>query len=230
MSGLYALIGIFVFWIVVILAVAMWEKRMVWPYSAPEPTPPYPDPTGYGSRSVTEAMQAGFELVGYSRDLKGEKYKVTYALLIAPQRDCVSIVGVGTIFGLPLACTWMISQSSDGRVFTSTDNQAGINTDVSRVWKDNLVQRRGFCYLWQKHTDWVRRRASMPRPFEVGQEFAEYRRLREEHFRDLNRAGLIAFTDPSTGTWRHTLAGAFRYSTMSYTIGLMRAIGRGEFG
>jgi hypothetical protein len=88
--------------------------------------PYFADPTGYGNRWVADAVQAGFLLLGWARDLKGETHRANYAMLASPDRATFAVIGVGTIARFPFQATWLHTPTADGRSFYTTDKQSGV--------------------------------------------------------------------------------------------------------
>jgi hypothetical protein len=103
MNACYVILGILVFWTLLAAVLARWEKRMVWPYGEPQKSPPHPDTTGYGVRTANAARAAGFHFFGWSPDLKGPRYKVSYGFLLSPEGNQLAIVSSGTIMNIKLA-------------------------------------------------------------------------------------------------------------------------------
>ena len=201
---------------------------MVWPYGSPAAQPQFSDASGYGARWVSEALKEGFSFLGWSPDLKGPRYQVSYALLASPERDCFVIIGVGTIMGIVLRGTWIYTRAVDGRVFYSTDNQSCVEIDVSRRWRSQLVRANTFPGLLQRHRDLLRDRGVTVQPFSAGREAEDFRSVREDRYRSMSRQGLIAFTDVSATHWRYTFWGAFKLAALNYSIGLLRAVSYGR--
>ena len=202
---------------------------MVWPYGDLEVSPFFGDPTGYGARSVEAAARSGFSLLGWSRDVKGPTYRCSYAMLISADRSTFAVIGSGTILKLPLAATWLHTPSIDGRSFFSTDHQNGVQIDLSRNWMNQLAPEPSFAGLLQKHYEWLGIMGIRSRYFSRGSEFAEFRALREQHFRSMERAGLIRFTDLSATHFQFTLFGAARTATWGYFLGMARQLSGGRF-
>jgi hypothetical protein len=69
----------------------------------------------------------------------------------------------------------------------------------------------------------------LPRGLGRGREFQEYRDLRIAHFRELERAGLIRYTDVSCTHFYFTWWGATRTALTGYFIGLARGMTMGRF-
>ncbi len=92
----------------------------------------------------------------------------------------------------------------DGRSYNSTDKQAGVQIDLSRNWTNQLAVVPGFGRLQQKHREWLQSLKVQPRPFTSNREFAEFKALRTQHFRSMERAGLIRFTDASATQFYYT--------------------------
>lgn len=222
-------LGMVAFWSVFLTVVFRLEKRMAWAYSDLQPEPPFPDPTGYGAGRVAEAITAGFTLLGWARDLKSAKYRVSYAMLVSPERNVFAVVGVGSILQIPLAATWLYTHTADGRCFYSTDHQSGVQIDLSRHWTNQLVPGAGFRELLQTHQNWLRDNQVVPRTLTRGREIAEVQTLRHEHFRFMERAGLIAFLDGSMNYFRFTLSGAARTAISGYFLGMARQLSQGRF-
>jgi hypothetical protein len=225
---LYILIGIPVFLIAMLTVTARIEKRMVWPYGTPEPQPQFPDSTGYAAQWVGDAARAGFSFFGWSPDLKGPRYRVSYALLCSPERDCFVIIGVGTILSMTLRGTWIYTHATDGRVFCSTDNQSCVEIDVARRWRSQLAPVRTFTELIQRHRKLLQDERVTVQPFAAGREAEEFKSLREERYQAMSRQGLIAFTDTSATHWRYSYWGAFKLASLNYTIGLLRGVTGGR--
>ena len=224
-SIVIAIIG---FFFVLQAVIARVEKRMVWPYGSPEAQPQFADSEGYRARCVAGALQAGFSFLGWLPDRKGPRYRVSYAMLVSPERDCFVIIGVGTILSMALRGTWIYTRATDGRVFYTTDNQSCVEIDVMRQWRSQLVPHSTFIELLQRHKNLLRDRGVTAEPFSTGGETEEFRRLREERYEAMSRRGLITFTDNSATHWRYTFRGAVMLSVLNYSIGLLRGVTQGR--
>ena len=229
MRLLYLLAGLLAFWSIFLTVIFRLEKRMVWPYGTPNATPAYDDPSGYGSHWVNEAVQCGFTLFGWAPDVKGPMYKVNYAMLVSAERDVFAVIGVGAMLNMRLAATWLHTPTSDGRSFYSTDKQTGVQIDLTRNWTNQLVPANSFAQLLQSHREWVRENGVMPRAFTKGREVEEFRAMREAHYRAMERAGLIGYTDGTASYFKFTLSGAARTAIWSYFLGMARQLSMGRF-
>src|SRR5260370_6809185 len=98
-------LGMVAFWVVFLTVVFRWEKRTVSPYGEIENAPPFADLTGYAARWVADAVQAGFVLLGWTRDVRGSVYQCTYALLVSADRATFMVISVGTIMKIPMQAT-----------------------------------------------------------------------------------------------------------------------------
>ena len=226
---LYIFAGMVVFWSVFLTVVFRIEKRMVWPYSDLQADAPYDDPTGYGALRVAEATRHGFTLLGWARDVKGPIYRVSYGMLVSPERNVLAIVGVGAILRIPYSATWLFTPTVDRKCYYSTDQQSGVQIDISRHWTNQLVPGADFLELLQQHKDWVKANKVATSALTPGREFAEFRALRREHYSCMERTGLIDFIDPAADYFRFTLSGAARTATWGYFLGMARALSRGQF-
>jgi hypothetical protein len=221
--------GMVAFFIVSLTIISRLEKRTVSPYGELETTPSFTDPTGYASRWVADAVQAGFILLGWARDVRGSVYKCNYALLVSADRTTCMVISIGTILNLPMQATWLHTPAMDGRSFNTTDRQAGVQIDLSRNWTNQLVFVSRFSQLLHKHRDWLQSLNVLPRGFTPNREFAEFKSLRTEHFRSMERAGLIRFTDASATQFYYTFPGAAKTATWSYLVGVIRGLSQGSF-
>lgn len=229
MSTLYFLLGLVIFWAILLTIIFRLEKRMVWPYGELESGPQYGDPSGYGARAVAQAKAAGFRLLGWARDTKGPTYRASYAMLVSPGNDIFAVVGIGAVLKMPVAATWLYTPTMDGRCFYSTDKQTGVQIDLSRNWRNQLASSSSFGQLWQKHRDWLRTTGVLPRSFTPGREFEEFRTIRQEHYRSMEHAGLICYTDGAATHFRFTLSGAAKTAIWGYFLGMARQVSHGRF-
>jgi len=227
MSAVY-IVAIIGFLYVLQVAVACWEKRMVWPYGAPEPAPRWGDPTAYGYRQVSEAISRGFMLSGWCPDLKGEMYKLSYALLASQDHYFVVIVGVGSMAGMQLQSTWIYSRAADKKLYYTVDHQNGVEIDISGNVRCQLASMRAFTAQLDRHIDWLRSTNIEIQPFDPGNEIECFRELRSARFDDMLKRGLIRFDSTQTW-WRYTLLGAMKSAAMNYTVGLARAVTFGAY-
>lgn len=225
---MYIVIGIFAFWLVLLAMIARFEKRLSWPYGEPEAQAQFPDSTGYADRWVDGALNAGFTFLGWCPHLKGGGYRVSFALLVSPERDCFVVISVGTILGIALRGTCIYTRSVEGRVFYTTDNQSCIEIDVTRRWRSQLAPTSTFVRLLQRHRNLLRDSRITPHPFTAGREAQEFKCMRTEHFDSMSRKGLIAFTDHSGTYWRYTYWGALKLTALNYSIGLLRGMTQGR--
>src|SRR6185436_9946249 len=118
---------------------AYFERRMVWPYSEPEPIQGWQGLDPYCLGQLTEAQALQFRFLGRAIDLKGARYKISYHLAVSPGGDTIAIVGAGTIFGIPLKGTWLYSIGPNDAGFCSVNNDQCAEFDVSGRWKGQVV-------------------------------------------------------------------------------------------
>jgi len=222
-------LGMVAFWVVFLTVVFRLEKRTVSPYGDLEATPFFGDPTGYGARWMADAVRAGFVFLGWARDTRGSTYSCSYALLVSADRTTFVVISVGTILKIPMQGTWLHTPAMDGRSFNTTDKQAGVQIDLSRNWTNQLALEPSFGQLLQKHQEWLQNLNVLPRGFTPNREFAEFKALRDEHYRSMERAGLIRFIDGSATQFYYTLPGAAKTATWSYLVGVIRGLSKGTF-
>jgi len=229
MRALYLILGLMAFWSAFLTIIFRLEKRTVWPFGELVPLLAVDDQNGYGARWVQDAVASGFAMLGWSRDSRGSRYNVNYALLVSAQRDVFAVIGVGKLLQMTMEATWLYTPTCDGRCFYSTDKQSGVQIDLSRNWTNQLAPSARFRDLLQQHRDWLRENGVMPRPFTQGHEIEELKRVREEHYRAMERAGLIGFTDGTASHFYFTFLGAARTAIWSYFLGMARQLSVGKF-
>jgi hypothetical protein len=166
--------------------------------------------------------------MGWASDRRGGIYRLMYALLLSADRSTMAVICVGTMGKLPFKGTWLHTPTADGRSFYSTDTQSGVQLDLSGNWKSQLVPKANFQNLWKRHQDWIQEMGVVPRFFASGKEIQDFRMLREQHFRSMERAGLIRYTDTSANQFHFTTSGAIKTAHWSYGIGLVRAMTGGR--
>jgi hypothetical protein len=89
--------------------------------------------------------------------------------------------------------------------------------------------RAGFAELLGKHREWLGTCGFVPRTLTAGRELVEFRTLREQHYRSMEHAGLIRFTDSSASHFYYTLPGAARTALLGYFLGVARGLSQGRF-
>src|SRR2546430_4618598 len=88
---------------------------------------------------------------------------VNYAILVSPQRETAAVIGTGKVFErVDLKATWLWTPTSDGRCFYSTDNQSGVQIDLSRHWRNQLAPAPSFSLLLAQHQAWLQGLGVMP--------------------------------------------------------------------
>lgn len=228
---MYILPGLIVFFLVFLTVIHRVEKRAIWPFGElqQQPDSQWIDVGGYTRRWVADALRTGFVQLGWAAHFPGGLLQVTYALLVSPDRSTLAVIGSGTAGKMPVQCTWLHSPVTDGRSFYTTDRQSGVQLDLSRNWTNQLIFTSSFGDLWQRHQSWLQAKGIPPRTFPAGRELAQLRSVREDHFRSMSQAGLIAYTDPSGQMFQFTLSGAAKTASLSYLLGMMRRVTRGAF-
>jgi len=225
---MYLFLGMVAFFLITLPIVYRLEKRTVWLYGELQPRPCFEDSSGYAARTLADAGKAGFSTLGWAPDRRGGTYRLMYALMVAADRSTFAVICVGTMAKIPFQGTWLHTPTADGRCFYSTDTQSGVQMDLSGNWTNQLVPKASFQNLWQRHQEWIREMRVLPRPFTSGQEMKELRAMREQHFRSMERAGLISYTDVSASQFYFTTVGAIKTAHWSYLLGLIRAVTGGR--
>jgi hypothetical protein len=228
MASFYPILGLMLFFCVFLTVVFRLEKKMVWPYGELVPNPPFGDTSGYGQTWVRAAADSGYKMLGWAPDIKGPTYRVSYAMLVSPENETLAIVGVGTVMGIALAGVWLHTPTIDGHSYCSTNNPAGLQLDMSGDWLTQFAPQTSFPALLAKHREWLQSRSVTPRSFSAGSALKEFKALREQHFRSMERAGLIRYTDSSETHFRYTTLGAAKTAMWSYFSGMTRRVTAGR--
>jgi len=222
-------LGLVIFFSISLTIVSRLEKRSIWPYGDLHPTPQFSDTSGYGARAVSDAVAQGFTFLGWTLDNRGSIYKLNFAMLVSPDRTAFMVVSEGTIASMRLASISLFTPTIDGRSFYSTNNQASVQLDLSRNWISQYVPLANFDKLLRTHLDWLHKLQITPRPFTPGNEFSELRTLREQHFRAMERAGLVRFVESSPTNFYFTTSGAAKTAISGYFLGMARQLSQGRF-
>src|SRR5687768_10267758 len=157
MTALYVILGIVAAVFTLQVAVARWERRMVWPYTSIQDYPRIPETTNYSTIRISQARALGFQFLGWAADRKGPRYLLNYAFLVSPQRDSIVVIGTGKIISIPMQGTWIHTPSVNGRnSYYSTDAESAVEIDISGQWKNHLAKVSTFDQLWQNHNAWLR--------------------------------------------------------------------------
>jgi hypothetical protein len=151
-------LGLLLLCLAVPFIAALCESRLLWPYGPPHQSHDVQDPRGYGQTNVREATAGGFVFLGWLDDMKGRSYKLSYAMLVSPDRETIAVVGIGTLIGIPLACTWMHTfGASKQRNCTSFDEEKGVEADVLGLTITRLCTGGRFMERWEAHPPLVPR-------------------------------------------------------------------------
>ena len=110
------------------------------------------------------------------------------------------------------------------------DIDVRVQIDLTHNWMNQLAPAPTFGLLLAAHTGWMAVRGIMPAGrCTPGHEFAELLAMRQEHFRAMERAGLIRYADALATHFHFTFWGAARTATWSYLVGMLRTLTRGRF-
>ncbi len=217
---------------------ALYEKRMVWPYgpvikeqiNARNMKACEDDKiNNYVVSFISDALEKGFEYLGCFNDAKGGKYKIVYHTLISPDKYTLAIIGGGKIIGMRVWGTWLFSKSDNEHGYYTVDNQSGIEKDLTKLWRDQLVFTDDFTTLYEKHRDWIQKSAPSLMTYQDSNELEEHRRMRRYRFDYMEKQGLIRYLDIDKEYWKYTLLGAIKFSLLSLVIGTYRHRRQGKY-
>ena len=226
MHGLYFLLGLMGFWLVVIALSAALEKRLVWPFVPAADLPPdrVPPASEYAHAAARAATQAGFTWLGTFGDGKGKLYRIRYDVFRAPQGDVLAFVGVGTVASMPVQNTWLNTLLSDGRRLMTIDNQAGGELDLTGFTEECLVRLAPFDELLAAHRARIDASGRPIEPFSAADPLGDLRRFRQGHVERMERMGYAVFADREHATWRYSPKGSMMLAVRQYFNGLRRRI------
>jgi hypothetical protein len=214
---------ILAFFLVLTVITARIEKRMVCPYGELAPEPPYQDIADYGKQWVNKAVQSGFIFLGWAADSRTPHYRLNYAFLASPERDCLFVICCGNIFKLNSRSTVLHTRTADGKVYYTSEQQNGVHIDLIGHWMSQLAPVKTFPALLERHQDLLRIKNAAVQHFTPGRELDEFKQMRKERYETLARRGLIVYTDRMDTSWHYTLWGSLRYTFINFTIGIIRA-------
>ncbi len=230
--------------ILLTVAAALWEKRVVW-YFVPvdeqqaakpggfDPTNPYaasaaaqpsvPPPSVDAAQANSAAQNLGFAFLGTFRDAKGASYKVRYDFWISPERDVLVNVGCGTIFGMAVDARWLYTRLQDGRLVVTVTDQAASEYDFSGQRIEALVSTISFQQLLQMHRQRVTRQHSPPATFGPDP-LKDYQKCVTDRVESLVRSGYAKYLDIEQNGWSYSLLGALFFGPLANGQALRRQI------
>ena len=194
--------GIIAFFLIVIIAACLWEKRPVQPYYVPAVGEEY-DLTPDAARSSAEAKALGYQFGGMCHDGKGKLYKVRYDFWLAPDHSTLAVIGGGKVAGIAVNGIWLYSRLSDGRILDTT-NEIG-EQDISGAEEQQTWAKFGFRALVEKHT---LRLTSPVEPFSPDAPLVGFFDIRRRKADALIARGYAHYLDEDRTVWRYTLKGA----------------------
>ena len=227
--------------------VALWEKRLVWPYvpagardCVPADRPsdsdnPYASPhvveeqgtlaaTDYALRAKRDALALGFQSLGVFRDGKGPMYRIRYDLLLSAEGDVLAEIGAGMISVFRHRGTCLHTQLADGRCLVTIDRQVASEIDLAGLADESLVRWARFGRLLDRHR---RRVAAAPVPavpYSKEDPLGDLKAFCVRRIGRLEELGFIKFLEPTRTMWRYTLKGAIIWTTRAYLRGFRRVV------
>jgi hypothetical protein len=226
------------------VAVAMWEKRVVWyflpvdqapvarphgldpgnPYAASQVgAPQVPPPSVDASQANASMKMLGFEFLGTFGDAKGAKYHVRYDFWISPERDVLVNVGCGTVIGINVDARWLYTRLKDGRTIVTVSDQAASEYDLTGQRVEAVISTINFQQLLDYHRRRVKAALSPPLPY--GQEpLAEMKAEIAQRVSSLVGSGYAKYLDPKQETWSYTLLGSLLFAPLANGQALRRGM------
>jgi hypothetical protein len=206
--GILAVMGAF---FVLIVAAALWEKRLIVVYSIPEPGQELP-PTSYSQQANAIAGQLGLLHHGTFHHGKGGIYKVRYDFWLSPDRMFILLVGGGTIAGMPADAVWLATRLSDGRYLVTTDWKG--EGDLSGLLDIETQSDVGLVFIVDRHRYRIKQ-SSVPVTPLSDEPLADYLQMRKGQVERMVDLGDAYYLDVEQMSWKHTLKGALRFYFVS---------------
>jgi hypothetical protein len=234
----------FVFPFTLTFAAAVWEKRMVWPYTpaqpaeavggpfvvaavAPAPIPfqsdaPVPA-TAHISGTNYSAHQRGFRPVGVMRSAQGKLYRIRFDFWLSP--DCLMLVSVsgGTLASIAVANTSFTTRLQDGHRLITIRSPKASETDLTGLNREVLTQDTSFDRQLEKHWQRIATAGVQAVPFNPNDPLGDLHRMAIERIDGLAARGYATFLDPQRTWWKYTVKGALVLTTRMVLRGWRRS-------
>jgi hypothetical protein len=243
--------GLFMVILALPVTVAMWERRLVWPYvplvvrgthpqeegitadpRSQRVTAAGPDgdvllPTDEAVEANDTAQALGFKPCGVFRDGKGKIYRIRYDFWLAPGADILTIVGGGTLLGIPFRSVWMHTRLADGRCLLTFSGQTAGEPDLTNLTVQKALHTVDFLTLLTHHRERTEASEVPVLPFAQGDPLADLRDFRARRTELLEAWGYAWFLDEERDAWRYTFKGALLLAARAYLTGVRRPFGQG---
>ncbi|HZN35476.1 MAG TPA: hypothetical protein VFB80_16725 [Pirellulaceae bacterium] len=240
---LLAIPAFFIGLVLLTVAVAMWERRVVWyfvpvdtatgrpaaldpnnPYAASGvPLPQVPPPSVDASQANAAMKTMGFEFLGTCGDAKGAKYHVRYDFWVAPERDVLVNVGCGKVIGIDVDARWLYTRLQDGRTIVTVSDQSASEYDLTGQRVEALVSAISFQQLLSAHRKRIKAQFSLPLSFGPDP-LKDLRTEIKQRVDTLVASGYAKHLDPQQATWSYTLLGALLFAPMANGQALRRQL------
>jgi hypothetical protein len=251
LGGLLGLLLVLLAWTVLfvlpVVLVCLWEKRLVWPYvpagepdSLPADHPsdsdnPYASPqmvegpgtlaaTDYALRAKRDALALGFESLGVFRDGKGPMYRIRYDFVLSPEGDVLAEIGGGMIGVFRFRGTFLYTQLADGRCLVTVDRQMASDVDLAGLIDEALVRWARFGRLLDRHRRRVAAAPVAAVPYSKEDPLGDLKAFCIRWTGRLEEFGFVRFLEPTRTAWRYTLKGALIWSTRALLRGIRRVV------
>jgi hypothetical protein len=196
-------------WYVLFFTVALRETHHVYEF---EPLTPQNavEVTPYRAAMCEQAQLSGYAPAG---ELRHVKHKLAVTLLLSPDRRTIARVAGGTILGMQVKRTNLISRLTNGKVLSTTDEIS--LPDLTDLWSKDLVLHGNFQELRASHERWLAEAgASGERIRTFAQDpAAELQSIDVEDAARQEAFGYARFIDTEGRVFRLTVKGAWRQMT-----------------
>lgn len=209
--------GILALALLLSILAALWERRLVWPFSEPRGFDPLPEEhltplnRNYVRMRLQQLQAAGFHLVAHCYDAKGPRHSASYLFALSEDQHTLAMIRYASGFSFPLSGMWLISKNSGGRHYFTVDSPLQIEYDVSGNSEFQVHASASFKQIYAAHEQWIRSRA-LPYLFAAQNPVQEYRAFLLHRCLMRRILGLAYYVDNRRTSWRYTFRGALRYT------------------
>jgi|GEM_PF-488858 len=204
--------------------VRMCEKRLVWPYLPADAGTA--KPTRYMIKAAEAAEAMGFAPLGAFFDGRGGIYRIRYEFRISPGKDVLLVTGGGTMAGIRVDASWLLTSLSNGRCVVSLDNPAARERhDLTGLSRETIYPRTTFDILLASHRKAV---ASAEAPgAQFSNPVSDHREFLGRKIDMLVQGGYATLYGEGNESWRYTVKGAMFAALASFWHGAEQGLDPG---
>lgn len=232
------------------------ETRLVWPYvvpTIPEPREepqtdlstfnPYAAPTtpssadhepelsDYSASVGRQASRQGYRNRGLRFHGKRGLYKLRYDFWLSNDRLILVTVASGTLAGVKLDCTRLLTRLDDQRGLVTLDDSKGRATGTGGLIDQVILTKADFEELESRHRARLAQTHAQPLSFSESDPLSDYQQFFRTVVDRLVDTGWARYLDDRQETYKYTMKGAFLaalFASASEWRRVLRDGGRGQ--